>query len=235
MLGHLRHRQTLIFDGDDTLWENNVHFERAIRDFITWLDHSTLDPDQVRAVVDEIEHANIAEHGYGAAALGRSLRACVERLRERELDEAELATVTGFADRILHQPMELIAGVESTLIDLATRHDLHLLTKGHAEEQRLKIDRSGLSERFGRCFVVPEKDVAVYRTVLAELGRPGTTTWMIGNAPRSDINPALAAGLNAVFVPHDQTWVLEHQDLDPVPAGQRLVVIERFGDLLAHF
>ena len=27
-------------------------------------------------------------------------------------------------------------------------------------------------------------------------------TWMIGNSPKSDINPALEAGLNAVFVPH---------------------------------
>ena len=38
-------------------------------------------------------------------------------------------------------------------------------------------------------------------------------TWMVGNSPKSDINPALAAGLNAVFVPHDNTWILEHEEL----------------------
>ena len=36
---------------------------------------------------------------------------------------------------------------------------------------------------------------------------------MIGNSPKSDINPALEAGLDAVLVPHAHTWVLEHQDL----------------------
>jgi putative hydrolase of the HAD superfamily len=233
-----RDRQTLIFDGDDTLWENNVYFERAIDDFIAYLDHSTLSPSEVRAVLDEIEHANVAIHGYGAAMFGRSLQECYARLRERHLDhldETELATVIGFAERILRQPIEVIPGVAETLAALAPRHELALLTKGHDEEQRLKIERSGLADRFSRLFVVPEKDAAVYRTVVADLGSRPARTWMIGNAPRSDINPALAAGLNAVFVPHDQTWRLEHEELTPAAAPGRLLVLERFADLLDHF
>ncbi len=228
-------RQTLIFDGDDTLWENNVYFERAIDDFIGWLDHGTLSPTGVRAVIDEIEHANVAVHGYGSVSFGHSLRETSARLREQDLDESELATVMGFAERILSQPMEVIAGVEETLAILVDRHDLSLLTKGQDEEQRLKIDRSGLAPYFAHRFVVPEKDATVYRTVLQELASPTASTWMIGNAPRSDINPALAAGLNAVFIPHDQTWVLEHQELDEAPAGQRRLTVERFVDLLRHF
>lgn len=228
-------RQTLIFDGDDTLWENNVHFERAIDDFIAWLDHGTLSATDVRAVLDEIEHANIAVHGYGSAAFGHSLRECAARLREQDLDEIELTTVVEFAERILSQPMELIAGVEETLAELAGRHSLALLTKGQDEEQRLKIDRSGLASRFTHRFVVPEKDAGVYRTVVAELGTDAQRTWMIGNAPKSDINPALAAGLNAVFIPHDLTWVLEHQELDEVPSGQRRFTLRRFADLTHHF
>jgi len=37
--------------------------------------------------------------------------------------------------------------------------------------------------------------------------------WMVGNSPRSDINPALEAGLNAVFIPHPATWELEHDEV----------------------
>jgi putative hydrolase of the HAD superfamily len=58
---------------------------------------------------------------------------------------------------------------------------------------------------------------------------------MVGNSPKSDINPALAAGLNAVFVPHDQTWVLEHCDLDAPTGAQQLVTVDRFEDLTKHF
>ena len=36
---------------------------------------------------------------------------------------------------------------------------------------------------------------------------------MIGNSPKSDINPALEAGIHAVFVPHERTWGLEHAEV----------------------
>jgi putative hydrolase of the HAD superfamily len=58
---------------------------------------------------------------------------------------------------------------------------------------------------------------------------------MIGNSPRSDINPAIAAGLNAVFVPHDNTWVLEHEELCPAPTERKLLVVEKFAQLQQHF
>jgi putative hydrolase of the HAD superfamily len=58
---------------------------------------------------------------------------------------------------------------------------------------------------------------------------------MIGNSPRSDINPAIAAGLHAVYVHHPNTWVLEHDDLvDPVPP-QRLLQLDSFAALATHF
>ena len=52
--------------------------------------------------------------------------------------------------------------------------------------------------------------------------------WMIGNSPKSDINPALECGLNAVFVPHERTWSLERQEIRP--GSGRLIVVERFAD-----
>ena len=59
--------------------------------------------------------------------------------------------------------MEVIEGVPETLEYLATRHDLTLFTKGHPEEQKLKIDRSGLGIYFGHTAIVKEKDAAAYR------------------------------------------------------------------------
>ena len=54
---------------------------------------------------------------------------------------------------------------------------------------------------------------------------------MIGNSPKSDINPALAAGLNAVFVPHGDTWILEHEEMDSAKSPRQLLVVERFAEL----
>ena len=70
------HSQHLIFDADDTLWENNIHFERGIEDFLDFLAHSTLTREEARAVLDEIEQANFGAQGYGSAAFTRNLVRC---------------------------------------------------------------------------------------------------------------------------------------------------------------
>ena len=82
-------RQHLIFDADDTLWENNVLFERTIDDFIDWIDHPTLDPEAVRHLLLDIERANAAAHGYGSKVFLRSLHDCFERLAERPVSAAD--------------------------------------------------------------------------------------------------------------------------------------------------
>ncbi len=226
-------RQFLMIDADDTLWENNIYFERAFDAFVDFLAHSSLTPRQVRDVLDEIEDANNKIHGYGTLNFARNLRQCYQNLAERDVDEADLRKVVGFAEQILECPMETIAGVPETLEYLAGRHDLTLFTKGHPEEQKLKIDRSGLGVWFAHTAIVKEKDAAAYRSLVETRGMDPARTWMIGNSPKSDINPALEAGLNAVFVPHAHTWTLERQEIRP--GEGTLLRVERFADLRAHF
>jgi putative hydrolase of the HAD superfamily len=225
----------LIFDADDTLWENNVHFERAIEEFFDFLDHSSLSRVEARAVLDEIEAASFGTGGFGAQAFTRNLQRCYERLAERQICQEDLAVVMGFGERILAMPITLIEGVEETLTLLAARHDLTLLTKGHDEEQRRKIERSGIAHYFRHAEVVPTKNAAAYHALVERLELAPARTWMIGNSPKSDINPALAAGLNAVFIPHPATWRLEHQELDGNAGPGELLVLERFRDLGRHF
>lgn len=226
-------RRFLIIDADDTLWENNIYFERAFEEFVEFLGHSSLTPPEVREVLDEIESANAKIHGYGSLNFARNLRQCYQHLAEREVREEDLKIVMGFAERILECPVEVIEGVPETLEYLSLHHDLTLFTKGHPEEQKLKIDRSGLGVFFGHTAIVKEKDAAAYRKLAAERGMDPRHTWMVGNSPKSDINPALEAGLNAVFVPHAHTWVLEKQDIRP--GNGRLLVLDRFLDLKEHF
>ena len=226
-------RQYLIIDADDTLWENNIYFERAFDEFVEFLDHSSLSPREVRDVLDEIEAANARIHGYGSLNFGRNLRQCYQHLAERDVFPDDLRTVMGFAERILECPMEVIEGVAETLEYLAERHDLTLFTKGHAEEQKLKLDRSGLGGFFIHTAIVKEKDAPAYRQLVEERGMDRGRAWMIGNSPKSDINPALEAGLNAVYVPHPHTWVLEKQEIRP--GNGTLLRLERFEGLRGHF
>lgn len=220
----------LLLDADDTLWENNVYFERVIHDFITFLNHSRLTHDEVRAVLDEVERTM----GYGSVNFTRSLVETYRHLAEGDVRDADVQQVRQLGERISTQPMQLMPGVQETLTYLAPRHELLLLTKGDTEEQRLKVERSGIESYFQRVVIVPEKDVAAYQAIAAELGVDPRQTWMVGNSPRSDINPALAAGLNAVYIPHPQTWRLEHEELAIAEDG-RLITLTTFAELQTRF
>lgn len=223
-------RYHLLIDADDTLWENNIYFEQAIHAFITFLDHSRLTPQEVRAVLDEVERLM----GYGSVNFTRSLVETYRRLAERDLRDEDVRQVQQFGEQIRTHPLELLDGVRETLEYLSPRHDLLLLTKGDVEEQKLKVERSGIEHYFRQVEIVPEKNVATYHRLVEELQVDPRHVWVIGNSPRSEVNPALAAGLNAVFIPHPHTWHFEHEEVRKAGDGQ-LLTLSAFSELRNHF
>jgi putative hydrolase of the HAD superfamily len=223
-------RYHLLIDADDTLWENNIYFEQAIHDFITFLNHSRLSRLEVRVVLDEVERLM----GYGSANFTKSLVETYRRLAEKDLHDRDVQQVRQFGERLRSQPLQLLDGVRDTLDYLSARHDLILLTKGDVEEQQLKVERSGMVGFFRQVVIVPEKDVATYHRVISEVGVDPQHTWMVGNSPRSDINPALAAGLKAVYIPHPHTWHLEHEEVQNAGEG-RVLTLSTFADLRTYF
>jgi putative hydrolase of the HAD superfamily len=227
--------QTLLIDADDTLWENNVYFERAIAAFIGYLNHHTYSPAEVREALNTAERESILSHGYGLHSFTHSLMTCFERLSPHAVTEEHREQIHSFARAIAEQEIELLPDVAETLAELSERHHLILMTKGNHAEQADKFARSGLERFFSALEIVAEKDPKAYKAVVARHELKPHTTWMIGNSPKSDINPALAAGLHAVHLFHPGTWVLEHAELDGPPEGQQLIELEGFARLREIF
>jgi len=227
--------QTLLIDADDTLWENNVYFERAIASFIGYLNHDKYAPAEVRKALNAVERETILAHGYGLTSFTRSLVTCFERLSPSPITEEMRQRIVGFAQTIADQEIELLPCVDETLADLANRHRLILVTKGNHAEQADKLARSGLAPHFTAVEIVAEKNPPTYSAIIARHELAPHTSWMIGNSPKSDINPALVAGLHAVFLFHKDTWVLEHAEVASAPIGQHLLELDSFAALLTVF
>jgi putative hydrolase of the HAD superfamily len=225
--------QVLIFDADDTLWEFNHVFERVIDDYLEWLAHPTQSPAEIRAVLLDIEAANAAAHGYGTHVFLRSLRDCFLHLNERPASAEEQDAIDALAVPLLEHHVTPLPGVVDVLTELATRHRLLLLTKGATDEQQAKIDASALAPHFEHVHIVAEKDVDTYRGLTRRHDLDPDTSWMIGNSPKSDVAPARAAGLRAVYIPNVNTWALEHAELDPHDVG--ILQLHAIGELLDHF
>lgn len=227
--------QTLLLDADDTLWENNIYFERAIAAFISYLDHRDYSRDEVREKLNEVERENTRLHGYGLGSFRRSLVICFERLSGESVTPEKHERIVSFVQSIADQEIELMPGVAEAIPQLASRHRLILMSKGAESEQVDKLARSGLHSYFAGIEIPKEKDTAAYHAVVAKYELAPHSTWMIGNSPKSDINPALTAGLHAIYIHHPGTWVLEHDQFISPGEGQNFLDLSSFGDLLLHF
>lgn len=221
--------RTLLIDADDTLWENNIYFERVTKEFVAALAQRGVAVALAHETLWETEMRNVKITGYGSNAFCQSLHEVARALGVASL-EPEIQRWENF---IFHHPVELMPGVRETVPLLHAHNRLVLLTKGRDDEQLGKLRRSGLAEYFRRTEVVFEKDVKTYRDILQRHRLAPKHTWMIGNSPRSDINPAKAAGLRTVFIPHHTTW--QHEIEEILPDNDETLVLQSFAELAGHF
>src|SRR5579859_1144223 len=220
--------RTLLIDADDTLWENNIYFERVAKEFISELGKRSHKAERVEQLLWEKEQHNINTICYGSKGFCTSLRNVTGELGVNDLE----AWIQEREHWIFHHPMELLIGVQKTVPLLHTANQLILMTKGQPEEQLPKLERSGLGEFFHATEVVPEKSVETYQQVIAKHHLAPSQTWMVGNSPRSDINPAITAGLGTVFIPYHTTWQHELEEIAP---GGGTIMLENFAQLAEHF
>ena len=220
----------LIFDADDTLWENNVYFERAIEEFLQLIQPLAPEPAPVRELLRKVEMECIPTGGYGTRNFIYALKETCCRLQKSKDGAAYLHGIEQIGERLLNHPMDLRPGVQSTLPLLQGQNLLMVFSKGDLQEQMGKLQRSGLRAFFERVVIVEEKNTDAYHSLVREHDLRPETTFMIGNSPRSDVLPALAAGLWAVFLPHPNTWDFEDHPVSPHP---RLLHAQSFSDLPA--
>jgi putative hydrolase of the HAD superfamily len=221
----------LIFDADDTLWDSNIHFLEAFDSFCDALRDAGLiiERAEIQAAVRVAELKRIQTHGYGRKPYMVALQDAVAELAPRDRDRLQLA-LDRIGSHLIERHCELLPDVEPTLQELAARHRIMMCTKGQRDEQLQKLHHSGLAPLFERVETPREKDVEAYHRLVREADLDPSITFMIGNSPRSDINPAVRAGLRAVFIPHTHTWDLEDEEL--LDAEDRIIKLPTFRKLI---
>lgn len=228
-------RPTLILDADDTLWENNVFYEEATAAFLERMVQEGFARDESKHTLEQVEQERIPVVGYAPREFIRSMAITYHRLCERDgrrPQQAVEAEVEAIGRRVIDYPMLLLDGVADTVARLRSRYRLILLTKGTPQVQHEKVERSGLGPHFEAVHVVAEKDSQVLRDILERYGLDPEQTWMVGNSPRSDINPALEVGIGAIYIPCSRPWAFEEM---PIADPGRVITLQSFAQLLELF
>lgn len=228
-------RPTLILDADDTLWETNVFYEEAIDAFVERMEREGFDPAEAREVFHQVEHERVPVAGYAPWEFARSMAIAYRKLCEscgRAPSPEVEAEAEAIGRRVIDYPIHLLDGVAETLPKLHRRCRLLVLTKGDPQVQRDKVRRSGLASYFDAVHVVPEKGADVLRDLLRRYDLDPGRTWVVGDSPRSDINPALEVGVGAIHIPYRRPWTFEAV---PIADPDRVVTLRSFAELLHLF
>lgn len=226
---------TLIVDADDTLWENNIFYEQCIAEFRALMEAQGFDGEEAEHTLELVERERVPIVGYSPAEFARSLQIAYQCLCQRYSTSAREeinAVLWEIGLRVGSYPIILLDGVEETLGLLRQRFRLLLLTKGDPQTQGDKLARSGLAHFFDGVHIVREKHAEVFRELVHRYELDPAHTWMVGDSPRSDILPALEAGIGAIHIPHPNTWKLE-LEVSAEPEGA--IVLNRFSELVHLF
>lgn len=198
------------FDADDTLWQNETFFRMTGQRFSDLLsDHG--EHHVISARLLEAERRNLQFYGYGVKGFTLSMIETALDVTNGKVAASVIAEILTFGREMLRNPVETLPGVHETLDALAGKFRILLITKGDLFDQERKLAQSGLGDYFNAVEIVSEKTPQVYGRIFARHGDSVERSMMAGNSLKSDVVPVLAAGGWGIHVPHELTWVLEHE------------------------
>ena len=217
------------FDADDTLWHNEIIFERVHERYRALLacfhDAATVDRTLLAT-----EKRNLELYGYGVKGFTLSAIETAIALTAGKIGANEIDGLLVLGREMLAHPVELLEGVAEVISELAKEHTLLLITKGDLRDQERKLVKSGLAGRFHLVEIVSEKDRSTYETIFRRHAIAPDRFLMVGNSLKSDILPVLALGGAGAHVPYHLTWAHERVEELP-PADGRFFQLKTMREL----
>lgn len=220
----------ILFDADDTLWENENHFQEFERQFCEILSvYAT--PEQVSNELYHIEMKNLPLYGYGAKGLMLCMIEVMCNITKDAGSMKDVDELISLGKQLIMRPIALLPNVESVLEKLSKKYKLVLATKGDLLDQRRKIHSSGLAKYFSHIEIMDNKNVGDYKRLFDLIDCSAKNILMVGNSIKSDILPVLELGGNAIHIPFRTTW-LHEQHSDEIP--NKYLKLKNFDELITY-
>lgn len=214
----------VIFDGDDTLWHTQHFYDTAKEKFLVRLEQSGFSRQEASELFDGLDLANVSVMGFSSKRFPLSMvmtyrsLCSAHGLKPSIRTERELRTI---GSSVFSRKPTLAEGAEEVLRALRTRYHLILLTKGDREVQEQKIKLLQLRSMVDDIYIVDVKDDESLKFVIADQGLDRNQSLAVGNSLRSDIIPAIKAGLKAIWIA-TPTWSWEDHG-QAIPPGVQIV------------
>ena len=173
----------IAFDADDTLWDCQSHFVNIEEKYASLLSDYGIAPDEVKKNLFATECANMPLLGFGVKAFMLSLIENANRMTEGRIGGKGIDRIMELGRQLLTFDPNPLDGVEEVLTDLSDHSDLKL--------------------------AVNDKTPDAVRALCRLAGVKPDDLLMVGNSFKSDVEPTIATGASAVYIPTHHTWEYE--------------------------
>lgn len=209
-------KQQVIFDLDDTLVHCNKYFDLILGQYFElmtdWFSNSGIVTSEIRSKQVEIDVETVSTSGLASENFPKSLIATYRYFcakYDRPADPLQEQQLMKLGLSVYDQEIEAYPGMVETLDTLKQDgHDLYLYTGGDDTIQQRKIEQMKLDVYFDdRIFIRQHKNVESLESILRTYPFDRSRTWMIGNSLRTDVLPALTAGINSIYLKQQNEWL----------------------------
>lgn len=209
-------KQTIIFDGDDTLWKTQPIYRSVIDEFYRKLREQGFKSPEVRPVFTSINRKLLKEIKLSSKRLGLAMSGAYEAMCQKSGVTCQTTIVKELLDlsqQVYIRPPEPMEGVHEVLSSLKQNFQLIFYSGGVEETQVNRLKSLSLDHYFGdRVFVVDKKDEETLGVILQSCGLRPDASWMVGNSPKFEMIPALRLGLSCIWM-HTSFWKEELESI----------------------
>lgn len=235
--------KTFIFDYDDTLAWNQQDYSYAQLRFLDWI-LNKLGPKapDLPAILNkyvDIDKSAVKKMGFSMERFPTSFRETYRticnknniKVKQEDLDMAYSIGLLAF-DENRWKLQGLVLGAEETLEFLLQQGDeLILLTKGDLIVQKKKLIATNCIHFFDEWRIVPNKNKDILLEVVGD--RDKSKVWHVGNSIRSDVIPAIEAGIRVLYIPCE-TWAWEKEH-NGVPESELITTYQRIIEIKENY
>lgn len=237
----------LLIDLDDTLGgveiDGVVHgtsqaYNAVLTEFAEFMASLGFDPRRALETQQALD-SNLCTR-YGFSDKGRfpqSLRYAYAHLAGESADARQAEEAERLGWKVFEFPYRSLPGAISTLAALSKEYKIAIVTKGNEEEQRKKVFEMGLFPYADQVIVMGHKSVEEWEEKVVQALRldmpKRLRSWAIGDSVKSDINPPLELGINAIHIP-GAGWSFEQEPYGTPQPHAKLFSVESIGDVLKH-
>lgn len=207
----LKNIKTIAFDADDTLWENEILFRNAEKNYCSVLSEFQ-SKEKILSSLLLTELGNMEIYGYGIKAFVLSMIENAFIISDKKITASQTSLIIDIGKKMLKNKVILMDGVKETLSALYGQFNLILATKGDLLDQERKLKESGLLNFFSHVEIMTEKHEENFKRLLNDTETHADNFLMVGNSVKSDILPVLNLGGHAAYIPYKNTWALEYSD-----------------------